>query len=404
MRKLCINTGILAVSLGLAATAVWGDNSSFNYKDLFLKDNYDPVPAKMLAPAQIKQDLALLEYSLLNGYVVGRYIDQDIFKKVLNNLKILAKDATGFCSARSFCDKIADITFDIPDQHLRVVLDSSCGSRMLKQLDEKGNVGENAAANEKKHWKLTWRNVGKHKVPVICITSCERHFEGFVDTVERLRKTAPAIIIDLRGNWGGNDNMTFKMANILYGQRAPLAIKSIVWFQTPEALALQLNATRMQIDHFDKTNQKIPKFIAKSHKETSEKLKRAAAGKLPPERVHEFDKGEKLDPGKFYKKPIYLLVDRECGSACEITTLYFEKHPYAKTAGENTNGNIHSNNAAVLVLPNSKVRIFHGNVFRHLNNGMILERVGLAPQIRIPSGSDALEAVLKRLKSELPEY
>ena len=194
MRKLCINTGILAVSLGLTATAVWGNNSSFNHKDLFLKDNYDPVPAKVLAPAQIKQDLALLEYSLLNGYVVGRYIDQDIFKKVLNNLKILAKDTTGFCSARSFCDKIADITFDIPDQHLRVVLDSSCGRRMLKQLDEKGNVGENSAVNKKKHWELNWRNIGKHKVPIVSITSCERHFEGFVDTVKKLRKTAPAII------------------------------------------------------------------------------------------------------------------------------------------------------------------------------------------------------------------
>lgn len=38
---------------------------------------------------------------------------------------------------------------------------------------------------------------------------------------------------------------------------------------------------------------------------------------------------------------------------------------------------------------------------RHLNNGRILERIGLAPQIRVSSGNDALEAVLKRLKSEL---
>ena len=124
-----------------------------------------------------------------------------------------------------------------------------------------------------------------------------------------------------------------------------------------------------------------------------------AAVSSPTKPMAEYDFEDPPIPEKdiFFRKPVFMLVDRVCASACEIAVLFMKRHPFMKTAGENTSGDLLSNQTSMAVLPNSRIRIWFGDVYREFY-GEIADRVGLAPDIRVPKGLDALEFVLQEIK------
>jgi C-terminal processing protease CtpA/Prc len=85
--------------------------------------------------------------------------------------------------------------------------------------------------------------------------------------------------------------------------------------------------------------------------ETKERYNRALKGELSAEYIRT-DKGGAIGnhsaPIAGYNKPIYILTDRLCTSACEFTAAAFESHPTAKRVGENTEGTFHFSNAGLL--------------------------------------------------------
>jgi hypothetical protein len=75
--------------------------------------------------------------------------------------------------------------------------------------------------------------------------STSESWNGFIDKIREIKKSAPALIIDLRGNGGGDDSKAHEMAKILSGisdKKATLgAAAKLVMTQTSEALAIFSN-------------------------------------------------------------------------------------------------------------------------------------------------------------------
>ena len=69
------------------------------------------------------------------------------------------------------------------------------------------------------------RTVGTLRVPVFAITSFPSHedpaWNGFLDAVRRESASAPALVLDLRGNGGGDDTTGRAVAKLLYGADPP---------------------------------------------------------------------------------------------------------------------------------------------------------------------------------------
>lgn len=106
-------------------------------------------------------------------------------------------------------------------------------------------------------------------------------------------------------------------------------------------------------------------------------------------------KGYQFSFERGFAKPVYILMDGECGSSCESTIQSFEWHPYVKRVGENTVGCLHFGNIGDFWLPESRVQVQMATQYNEYFDGRFLERIGIAPDIRVPSGTDALEYILR---------
>jgi C-terminal processing protease CtpA/Prc len=133
-------------------------------------------------------------------------------------------------------------------------------------------------------------------------------------------------------------------------------------------------------------------YLHKLEDEYEEQLAEAVRGTLPPEVIKSEVHGEAFESSKSIRKPIYILTDRECISSCESTTDFFEFNPLAKRIGENTGGYIHFGNVGYLVLKNSGIAVRMASTFNTYADGRFVEKIGIAPTIRVPSGQDALDS------------
>jgi C-terminal processing protease CtpA/Prc len=244
---------------------------------------------------------------------------------------------------------------------------------------------------------------GDLKVPVLGITRMPPHEDAswghFSRAILSLQKSS-AMIIDLRGNGGGDDARGFELARSVLGKQAKTTKVHARIIETAAAWAMQSNLHKLKMLDLEHQGSSIPSYLLKRYQENLDREKLAENNLEEVNRVIDFDpviSGEYANP--VYHGKIYILIDSDCGSSCEGTLEALKLHPNAISVGENTAGYVNYGETGRFVLPNSRILIQVTSKHFEYPDNRNFEKVGYPPDVRIPPGVDALDYVLRELET-----
>jgi hypothetical protein len=174
------------------------DFQHLNYTSL--KVSTDDVHIKQsITEPEFIYDMTLLRYALDRAYGAKGTISDDIFKNVDKELKNLHF----ISSPQLLCQKIGEILIQFPDNHLKTkYLGNFCYQRKIN----KKNMGQNLNVS-KDPWRGLKTNDGIYTIAISRFTP--GNWPGFLEFVDEAKKHAKTIIIDLRGNNGGDDTIGY---------------------------------------------------------------------------------------------------------------------------------------------------------------------------------------------------
>lgn len=368
----------------------------FSYTDLLFKPSGLSSEKNTLSIHEMKEDLEILVYALTRAYPGAWAMSSDAWKNIVDQIQNLSlQDAT---SPETFGTAIADILWDIPDGHLKVRLNTqTLGDQFHKNLREP-STGNNLAGE--KVWSIEHHQSPKGLIPIIAISwfpqPSEIQWDGFLEEVSKL-KHAPALIIDIRGNDGGNDSKAIDMTSILLGKELIVDWVREVICETAESYALQMNTyEKILWNTYGLHRDRAPREITEELENLKQKAKALKNQKL--EKTFNqlpASTGPLLTPNGF-QGPIFVLIDSKTKSSGEWTALYLQKHPNTVLVGDNTYGMIHFGNSGILPLPNSRLEITLCMKINELSDGRFVEKTGIPPDVLV-SNDDSLEYTLKNL-------
>lgn len=407
----CARAPVPAPQPPTPAPAAPTTSNALRAERLLIDEDIGPAelaPPATVEPAAAAHDFAWLEYALLHGYGGRALVSAAELDDVLAQLE-RSFTVTAPVEPAALCHDVANALYRIPDAHLSVSLGGhECLADGVEPL--RGQVGANVGPQFPFETNVPWSvrtvEVGHDgdagDVGVLSITrypfSGSPVWNGLLDAVVALARH-DAIIIDLRGNSGGDDTTAYRIAQALGGEflRRDHAYK--VSLHTSAAFALQINSITLAIAEARRTGQPVDALLElrrdrlarlRAAEEHGPELAREELGPLVP-------LPERFTP---YEGRVVLLVDRRCGSSCETGVEVLRQLPGAVVIGENTAGALHSGNAGRLLLPNSKLLVMIPMHTVRYEDGRFLERVGLAPDVRVPAGEDALERALAYLRAQ----
>lgn len=373
----------------------------WNSNDLIVPDNATVKSIafpESITSDQADEDVDFLIYALSKAYGGRQYAPDDSYSKMITALQQISNIST----LKEFHTQIDEALFLMPDNHMMAFYKSSVSAKRSAS-DDVGHVGKNNIQNSKKIWETRIDRAGHKKILYISIVRFPRStsdvWKGFIPSVSSQMKKVDSIVLDLRGNSSGDDTKGIELAVLLFGHPIEHPIKRQYRNQTPETIALAENRAKIEIMHYQFNGEKIPDYLIEDLNESKDLYARAIKDKIPPEYIR-MDKGtgDRKNPVTGFKKPIYILTDRTCGSSCEFTIAAFEWNKYVKKVGENTNGTFHFSNAGIAVLPNSKIKIMIPSQYSEYYDYRFIERIGLAPNIEVSPGNDAYEVTKKIIR------
>ena len=233
-------------------------------------------------------------------------------------------------------------------------------------------------------------------------------FDGYEMRMEKAIEGKPAIIIDVRGNRGGAMSGPMRMAAFFYGenyrlfsyeQYYPLPYSLIRFKVNPAVMVLSTNYYKLH-----RLRAKLRSSAKSAHspygnQAYQRRLDMIAQMDLPhysyEERAEFLFEQEPFDPEKGVAKPIYILIDRKCYSACEMLLDALEAHPYVKTVGETTGGAIESGAVYPVILPHSRLWINISTSWLTYKDHRAVEKRGRSPDIAVKQGQDALDVAVR---------
>lgn len=363
--------------------------------ELILKDDFDFTIPTSLSSREISSDIDLLKIALEKAYGGRDYIPKMQMVNLLLDLdQIKSKSIT---SSSELCTQIDDALSLVSDGKLKASLENNeCGLKR-KALKRYGSVGKNLHTKLRPSWAIKYIQVKRKKVPVIAITSLPNEddpaLKGLFPTLRKAMRRSQALIIDLRGNDGGDDTVGNLLTNYLYGEESPNPLDYIIKSQTAETMALLVNGYKHQILINRKNNIEVPGYIMKRLRDSKRKYAQAKRGELAMVQKSAVMSGPPYNANKGYKNPIYVLVDAECASSCESILEALEAHPKVVTVGENSAGLVHFGNTGILVLPESKISIQMATDHWVYKDARFVEGVGYGPKVIVPKSQDALDSV-----------
>ncbi len=373
---------------------------------LLIRDSDTFIPPESITALQAAADLASLDYALRKGYVGANFVDRGIFDAALSGIAKLKP--AGTVSPTELCERLADVLWTIPDRHLGVGIvgrmDAGTAARVAKE--EVARVGRNSARPGRTPWDVTTVAVAGKTVSVISIPEFppakDAAWNGFIETARAALAGAPAVIIDVRGNSGGDNEKGLELIGILYGQEPPAILKKRVYSQTPETMALIANNYKLKMKRLKDKGEEVPDFYRKALSDALSKLDSAKRGGLPAQRTDEFKARPALDASRLFAGRIHILADRATGSSGETMVQSLLEHPRATFVGENTAGALNFGNVGYLVLQHSQIYIaLASDYWLHANGRQDWEKTGIPPKLRVASGKDAIEASKELLAREL---
>jgi len=355
-------------------------------------------PKVSVSQDEFLTDLAFLQRAMQAGYG-GWSVNGDALTAAFDRLR----SVTGFpLSSQQICELIGQEFDEIPDGHLAIsYAGHTCGKSAAR-----GQVGKNIST---KTWEY-FENIKGTGVSAIAITSMAWRdstvWNGFLSQIDSLKTNAKALIIDLRGNGGGDMEKAQQMARRLFGiddesvQISPAFTGYLA--HTAEGFAIAGNTNLFNITIAALTGSQVRQGDAEMYKYYLDKYNDVLAGNSPKDFVQIVEPFV-FDNAKIFQGPIRILVDRECASSCEWATMFFERHPHAKVVGENTFGAFHFDNVGMVWLRQTNLFVGIPTVSVDFVSGHAVsqERSGMQPNIKVFLGEDALDVALKDIRETL---
>lgn len=181
---------------------------------------------------------------------------------------------------------------------------SLCGEPR-KALFAPGQVGPNVRnASDDKPWGVVEKSVGGLSIPILSITRLphpkDPGWAGFEEKLIELIYDAPTLIIDLRGNGGGDDTTMRTVAAYLFGQDAPTAVEARIISKTPATMALWTNDNTFEMARYRRSGDTAPHWLVESRSQRVEQFQRAERGELTAEVEQPIEGGLPYNPQKAF--------------------------------------------------------------------------------------------------------
>lgn len=194
-------------------------------------------------------------------------------------------------------------------------------------------------------------------------------------------KGKKTLILDLRGNGGGNDEYTVNWIRNFTGRQVNSAIAY-------NLIALQSRAGEYL---FSKFMQSLPKITEVAKEDAACAMASYRNGKNQWE-LRGFSPSDQVDNSSL----IFVLMDKGDASSGEDAIAFLSSLKNVVLVGTNTAGCMIGNTEVRFVLPNSRLEVACANWLESYNPAVLAEGVGLMPDIWDASGStDRLLAMLR---------
>ena len=215
------------------------------------------------------------------------------------------------------------------------------------------------------------------KIGIVSLSYCPQPnnspniLKDFINTFESNLKNWDCIILDVRGNRGGNSAVIEQISNKLYGNDVVFCSSQSLRM-TPEAKFLQ--------------------NIKFSHPQNNKKLHNIYNHTKTPYYHSPYREETLFNAEKGFNKNVYIIIDRATSSSAEyVCGLY--KHPKVKYIGENTCGCGEFGDVVHLRLPCGG--ILQMGVWKYNTHCNIQEGIGWTPTYSTPHGKDAFSHCLE---------
>ncbi|AUX24602.1 uncharacterized protein SOCEGT47_051410 [Sorangium cellulosum] len=231
--------------------------------------------------------------------------------------------------------------------------------------------------------ELTRRRDG---VPVLAIRTFDTAAAAALSALPALAgelRRAPAFVVDLRGNTGGNYSFAERFALALTD--APLRRLDEREVLSVTAAEGRANSVRRRLARGDVPAEALPRF----HEQLATLERLAGALRLGPHtaapRVDLTTRGAVI-PGRAagpLRGRAVFLVDGGCASACEMLLALVRQIPGVLVAGQNTRGGMSVGEIAFFQLPRSGVALWLGTRAFRDPLGDFVEARGFEPDVRL---------------------
>lgn len=335
--------------------------------DFVFSANRRSIPARNLSADDVRRDVAILARLLIRVYVGWPVHDEIVKMRILKHLVNVYNDAHEM-PADEFFKLLKPVVADIPDNHIFFMFGATrFGTKYTKPYK---NVGKNIAGNSPVYGEM--RDGGVAVIGFSAMINSDETKNAIIDFAKNILPKSNALIIDLRGNTGGDSWYSDLFAEHLCG----------AWIDSMQAV-------------YVRTNCDAQKFLSTVYPT-------APWSNLPEsEELVVWKSGKNYTPDitKAYMKPIYILTDRQTGSSAEMFLLRMMHHPRAVVVGDNSSGTEVFGNVGSALLPNSQIKVSIGMNYRVLSQENF-ELNGITPNIICPENTDAMNVALREIANQ----
>lgn len=363
-------------------------------------------PETELSASAIDEEIGLLRQALERGYAGRGHVPAASWQAMQDRLEALRR--SGPLRVEAFCERLGEALWALPDAHLsarRVTAEQKrqrCGTS-FRAARRAPSVGANLMADEPgKPWGAEVVAVGQATFLVLSIKQLPFHEDpAWAELPGLLARLHPfdGVLVDLRGNDGGDDTRGFEVARALMDGPVGTGALRLHERRSPEALTLVLNLYERRGRRPDGT---FDPALEPRRREAA--AQREASLRAPGDEwlVREKEPRAQQPGPDGFRGPIAVLVDAACASSCESTVRALQGHPEARVFGERTAGYVQFGDAGELRLPHSGVEVAIPTRFHEYPDGASYDRVGFEPDAAVAPGQDAFASGMDWLLTRAP--